>query len=55
MTERCSSSIAITAADDRGVPTNACCSCGWTWARPDDDPWADTLSAASRAHRWMTA
>lgn len=46
--------ITITTADDRGVPTRAECPCGWTWERPADDPWADTLSSASRAHHQTT-
>jgi hypothetical protein len=42
--------IAITDADDRGIPTDARCPCGWTWHRPDGDDYADTLPTASRAH-----
>jgi hypothetical protein len=43
--------ITITAADDRGIPTDARCSCGWTWHRPDGDDYADTLPRSSRNHR----
>lgn len=41
----------ILTADDRGVPLTASCPCGWTWTRPADDVWADTLSTDARAHR----
>jgi hypothetical protein len=48
----CSTSIRITEADtERGVPNRAQCGCGWTWQRPADDRWADTLPVEARAHR----
>jgi hypothetical protein len=45
------STIRITTADERGVPTHAECPCGWSWDRPDGDEWADTLPTAARTHQ----
>ena len=41
----------ITIADQLGVPLRAECSCsGWSWRRPDDDRWAESLSTAHADH-----
>jgi hypothetical protein len=42
--------LRILTADDRGVPTTAECPCGWSWARPHDDEWADTLTVEALLH-----
>lgn len=42
--------VQLTAADSRGIPTAAMCSCGWRWERADSDPRAAELPKLARAH-----